>query len=186
MGSIFEAFVFCGDYEEAANFLEEKDEIFGFENSHLEVEVDMSVIYVYTSETLEPEIVENIAKEICLEFDKCLYVYWNDEENTSYSMLYDQENGFVDMFGEDDEIWVELDENANPNLKGQRYTRQETLDSQDAEKSYTCIFSSLDSALIHLKSDVTIKGQALIKLEEEDTDDEEEDDDYEEESRGFF
>lgn len=180
MGSIFEAFVFCGDFDQASSFLEENEELFNFDHSHLEVEDDMNVVYVYTSETLEPEVVENIAKGLCQEFSQCLYVYWNDEENTSYSMIYD-ETGFVDMFGEDDEIWVELDENSNPNPKGPRHTRQEVTDNQDSTKSYACIFSSLDSALIRLKADVTVRGQALVKLEEEDIDDDDDDDDLEDE-----
>jgi hypothetical protein len=185
MGSIFEAFVFYGDFEEeAAAFLEEKEELFNFDTRHLEAEEDMNVVFVDTSETLDPEVVENIAKELCQTFSKCLYVYWNDEENTSYSMLYD-ETGFVDMFGEDDEIWVELDENGNPTSKGPRYTRQQVAEKQDPEKSHSCIFSSLDAALLRLDPSVTIKGQALIELDEEDEDDEDDDDDNDE-SEGFF
>ncbi|KAF0206066.1 MAG: hypothetical protein FD167_5557 [bacterium] len=189
MGTVFEAFVFCGDFEEAANFLEENDELFNFERSHFEVEEDMSVVYIYTPEILDPEIVENIAKELCQEFSRCLYVYWNDEENTSYSMIYD-ETGFLEMFGEDDEIWVEL-ENSSPNLKGPRYTRQEVAENPDSTKSYTCIFSSLDSALLRLKPDATVKGQALIVLEAEDEDEDDEDDEDgdledQEDSESFF
>lgn len=184
MGSIFEAFVFCGDFEEIAEFLEQREDIFNFEKNLSEVEDGISVVYVYTPETLEPEIVENIAKEICQKFDKCLYVYWNSEENTSYAMLYNQELGFVDAFGEDDEIWVELGEGARPNLKGLRLTRQQTLENQDPEKSYVCILSCLDAALLNLQADITVRGQALVVLEDVVEDESDDDLDDEEDEEG--
>lgn len=192
MGSIFEAFVFCGDFEEIADFLEQREDIFNFEKNLSEIEDDISVVYVYTPETLEPEIVENIAKEICKNFDKCLYVYWNSEENTSYAMLYNQEVGFVDAFGEDDEIWVELGEGSRANLKGPRFTRQQTLENQDPEKSYICILSCLDAALLNFKADITVRGQALVALEDvledesdDDLDEEDEEDEGDEEKIYF-
>ncbi|MBK7994229.1 MAG: hypothetical protein IPK14_12645 [Blastocatellia bacterium] len=99
-------------------------------------------------------------------------------------MLYNQEIGFVDAFGEDDEIWVELGEGARANLKGPRFTRQQTLENQDPEKSYVCILSCLDAALLNLNADVTVRGQALVVLEdvvEDESDDDLDEDDEESE-----
>lgn len=169
MSTIFEAFVFCGEIEQATAFLDEHN-IFDFPVEHLEVEEDTNVFYINNPTTLEPEIIENIAKEIAQEFSQCLYVCYNDEDNTSYSMIYD-ENGFIDMFGEEDEVWVEVDETGYPNTKGQRYTKQEVVENQSSEKPLACIFSSIDAGLLRLDPYTGLRGQALVNLAEDDEDD---------------
>lgn len=182
MSTVFEAFVLGGEYGEVAAFLEEK-RLFDFEVVHLELEEDKSFLYIDTESTLDPEIIENIAKALSEEFGQCLYVYSNEDDSSSYAMIYD-ETGFLDMFGEEDEIWVETNENGYPDTKGTRYTKQEVLENQDSEKNFACVFNCLDAALLRLDPYVSVKGQALVALAEEaGTGSEEEE---EEDSDGFF
>jgi hypothetical protein len=184
MSTIFEAFVLSGEYDEIATFLEDC-KLFTTTTRQFELEEDMSVIFVDTppDEILDPELVENIAKAFSEKFSKCLYVYWNDLVNSTYTMLYD-ETGFLEMFGEDDEIWLEYDEKGYPLSKTERYTAQQVKDllAQNPEKLYDCIFNALDAGLLSLNRFVSVRSLAVVVifLDNLDDDDDLEDDDLEE------
>ena len=110
--------------------------------------------------TIDDALMPHIAREISKRVGQAVAVIYDNQIGLRSAYLY--ENGaFIRDYGEDDELWVLLDEDGEPQANGPTFHIHELVNNQE----YDCLVSAIDMGLraIGIGEDVSSQGikQAL-------------------------
>lgn len=144
MSQLYECVVVCGPGDQVREAFE------GLETPRslglAAVAEDVWAVYVRAGRDVPFDLPEDekIARTLSGRLGKALLVLYDDRCGLRHSALYEA-GDMVRTFGEEDEIWVALDEQGQPDLDGARYRWEEIRDDVDGE--YETLVNAIDAGL---------------------------------------
>lgn len=106
---------------------------------------------------------EAIAARLAAAYGQCLVIYNADSLSLRVAELYDA-TGFLEAFGELDEIWVPVTDAGFVDTKGPRLTSADVAAEEDPDRRYVCLFNGIDAGLLRVTGNRELTSDRLARL----------------------
>jgi hypothetical protein len=107
-----------------------------------ELDRDVFAVYVKEGRLFNPPEAEKIAVSLSMRFGKALLLLYDNSCDVRFAALYEG-GALVKEFGEEDEIWVPLDERGYPDTDRGRFRWDDI--KNDSEVEYDCTWDAIDA-----------------------------------------
>ena len=156
MSEIYEAVIVFGEPEVVHNALAALGST--IELRRILVVRNVSAIYrvAERDEPFKSGEMQSVATSLSIPLEAALLVFYDNRCGINAAFLF--RNGLmVRQFGEDDELWVRLDEDGEPEMDGPHLTVDELEDAEEYER----IRTPIDAGLTVLTGDVEVTAEAI-------------------------
>jgi hypothetical protein len=161
MSTYFEAIILAADRPRLLNALEALSESVAAISLELHQVMDRGFVLLgWRAGARRPDAWEEmneLADELSLLFDSSLVLHYDDQCGEKISVLSRQGEP-VRGFGDEDEIWVPMDDDGNPNLDAPRYPGNAIPEDEECD----CIRNAIDAGLEEAGFDDWLTTRGLL------------------------